>query len=155
MGKKREIKKTLIPPKIRLLLEIYLHGVKDESNYLARLADKIDYSEGSTHAYIQYFLGTGLIESLGTGDNPPYRATKDAKELLDPILFVRKLGFTLIFVVCIFFPCFVYYAVYDLMGLICRLFPSTLMILLMLSIILLYYPQLIVKFGKLRLPKWK
>jgi len=155
LGKKREVRKTLISPKIRLLLEICLHGVKDESNYLASLSDKIDFSEGSTHGYLQYLLDTGLIESLGVGDNPPYKATRDAKELLDPILFVRKLGFILILVVCVYSALFVFLWINDSPGLIYRWFPSTMSVLAALSLILIYYPQLILKFGKLRLPKGK
>lgn len=132
-----------------------MHGVKDESNYLARLADKIDFSEGSTHGYLQYLLNAGLIESLGVGDNPPYKATRDAKELLDPILFVRKLGFVLIIAICAFSALFIFLWTVDPTGLINRWFPSTMSVLAALSLVLIYYPQLVLKFGKLRLPKGK
>jgi hypothetical protein len=46
-NEEKENQKTLIEPKARPLLWIHLHGVKDESNYLAKPAKEIDYSEGS------------------------------------------------------------------------------------------------------------
>jgi len=48
---KKKIKKRLIEPKIRLLLWTYLYDIKDESNWLAKLAKEIDYSEGSVHTH--------------------------------------------------------------------------------------------------------
>jgi hypothetical protein len=38
----KKIKKRLIEPKIRLLLWIYLHSIKDESNWRARIAKEIE-----------------------------------------------------------------------------------------------------------------
>ncbi|MEM4703651.1 MAG: hypothetical protein QXJ02_01070 [Candidatus Bathyarchaeia archaeon] len=77
---KKKVKKRLIEPKIRLLLWIYLYGIKDESNWLAKLAKKIDYSEGSLQTQIIDLQNKNLIESRNPkGEGPPYIITDEGK----------------------------------------------------------------------------
>jgi hypothetical protein len=109
----REVKKTLIAPKVRLLLWIYLKKeIKDESNYLKKLADKIDYSEGSIKShFIPELIRENLIESFSPDKiSPPYRATDEAKKLLAPIFFVRTVGIWFTVVVAVIVAAFPWYA---------------------------------------------
>lgn len=72
-------KKTLIEPKVRVLLWIYLYGVKNENNWLAKLAKVIDYSStGSLDALLTDLLDKNLIESYASDSKgPPYRVTEE------------------------------------------------------------------------------
>jgi hypothetical protein len=152
--KKKEFKKTLISPKVRLLLLIHLYGVKDESNYLAQLADKLDYSEGSIKSnLISDLLNKNLIESLIIdNESPPYRTTKEAKKFLDPIFFVRIMGIMFaIFVFAMFFELFYYYI--DRTVLLIQLWlPAAIIGFGLLVSVLILYPNLLLRFGKIAYP---
>jgi DNA-binding transcriptional ArsR family regulator len=151
--KKRKVKKTLISPKVRLLLWVCLHGVEDESNYLAKLSDKLDYSEGSIKAHLIDLLDKGLIKSLNPdGVSPPYRGTSEAKKLLEPIFFVRKIGyFFAVFVSCTFLTLIGWY-IHHLEFLMLYWVPLTLAGFVFLITILILYPYMLLKCGKIAFP---
>lgn len=152
--KEKKVKKTLIEPKVRLLLWIHLHGVKDESNYLAKLAKKIDYSEGSIKSHlISDLLESKLIESLNPDkESPPYRTTREAKKLLEPIFLIRTIGLWFaIFVTVVLLSLFWYI---DRPALLVYWYlPCTVVGFVVLVVVLILYPQILLKFGKTAFPK--
>lgn len=156
MGAKK-IKKTIIPPKTRLLLEIALHGVEYESNYLKRLADKIDYSEGSIKSQLlPDLLNSGLIESLSPDkESPPYRVTKDGKDLLSPIFVVRTIGCSIGILLFTLLATLLYFYISRPLLLIQIWLPAAVAGFTACIFPLIYYPQLIMKFGKLSFSKSK
>lgn len=149
--KKRKFKKTLIEPKVRLLLWIHLHGVKDESNYLAQLADKIDYSEGSIKSHLlSDLLDKGLIESLSPDkESPPFRTTKEAKKFLEPVFMVRKLGYISLFYLFSMFSLLVGWYIYNPALLVLWWVPITIFGFLAICFVLVLYPQILLKLGKM------
>lgn len=139
---------------MRLLLWIHLHGVKDESNYLAKLAKKIDYSEGSIKSHlIPDLLESNLIKSLNPDKvSPPYRTTNEAKKLLEPIFLIRTIGY--------------WFAIFGTVALLSLFFyidrpallvywylPFVVMGFEFLIIILILYPHILLRFGKIAFPK--
>jgi predicted transcriptional regulator len=149
--KSKKVKKTLIEPKVRLLLWIYLHGVKNESNYLARLAKQIGYSEGSLKSHIiPRLLEKNLIESFNSDkESPPYKITEKGKKFLWPILFTRRIGLFIITWVGIWtlidYLCFIDNPILMLSSWL----PLLLLSFAILSIVLILYPYLLVTRGKI------
>jgi len=148
---KRKIRKTLISPKVRLLLWIYMHEVKDESNWLAKLADKIDYSEGSIKSHLADFLDNKLIESLNSVSpmDPPYRITDEGKRFLQPILFVTKIGMAISIWVGLWAVVYYLYFINQPILMIASWLPLLIAGFVILALVLLFYPYLLLKFGKI------
>jgi hypothetical protein len=148
-------KKTVIEPKVRLLLWICLKKkIKNESNYLKKLGDRIDYSEGSIKSHlIPELLRKNLIKSLSPDKrSPPYRATDEARKLLEPIFFVRMVALWFaLFVIIIALalpwyaasPTFLWY----------WYFPLTVGGFAFLLTVLFLYPYFILKMGKNPFPE--
>ena len=148
--RRRKVKKRLIEPKVRLLLWIYLYGIKDESNWLAKLADKLDYSEGSLWTQLADLLDKKLIESLNPKMNgPPFKVTKEGKKFLQPILFTRTIGIVVsVWVsICTILYFFMYFNQPVLM--IIYWVPLLLVGFVILALILIFYPHLLLKLGKI------
>ncbi|MDH7564118.1 MAG: hypothetical protein QHH24_04460 [Candidatus Bathyarchaeota archaeon] len=146
---RKKARKTLIEPKVRLLLWIRLHGERDQSNYLAKLAKKIDYSEGSLSTLLNDLLAKGFIESLNPDQvSPPYRTTNEAKEFLEPIFLVRKIGYIVALITFLASSTIFWYHAYapDL------LFKWWLPVLVIsfspVVILLILYPNFILEMGK-------
>jgi len=149
--KKRELKKTLIEPKVRLLLWIHLHGVKNESHYLAQLAEKIDYSGGSIRSHLlPDLLDKGLIESLNPDkESPPFRTTNEAKKFLEPVFMVRKLGYISLFYLFAMFSLLVGWYIYNPALLVLWWMPITIFGFAAICFVLVLYPQILLKLGKI------
>ena len=147
------IKKRLIEPKVRLLLWIYLQGIKDENNWRARISKIIDYSTGSTDKDLIDLVDKGLIESLNQNKvNPPYRVTEEGQNFLRPILLTQKIGiFTGLWVsiwAVIFFALFYN----NLTLMVVFWLPLLIASFIMLVIVLIFYPQILVYRGKRSYP---
>ena len=146
----KKIRKRLIEPKVRLLLWIYLYGVKDESNYLAKLADKIDYSEGSIKSHLEDLLDKKFIVSLNSDRvSPPYKVAEDGKRFLKPILFVTRIGIAVTAWNALWALIFYYLYTNQPVLVLVSWFPLLLVSFAVFSIVLLFYPYIIVKFGKI------
>lgn len=120
---------------------------------MAQLADKIDYSEGSIKSHLIEFLDKDLVESLNSdGVSPPYRGTSEAKKLLEPIFFIRKIGFIFtVFVFAVFLMLFGWY-IYHPTLLIYVWLPLTMAGFCLLIFVLILYPDLLLKIGKIAFP---
>jgi len=143
------VRKRLIDPKVRLLLWIYLYGIKDESNWLAKLAKEIDYSEGSLYTLLIDLQNKNLVKSLNPeGEGPPYMITDEGKRFLEPLIFTRKISIFLI--VWVSFWSLIYYFAF-LNNPIFMVYWLLLLIVsfAITSIILLFYPHLLLKLGKI------
>lgn len=143
-------RKTVIAPKTRLLLEIALHGVEDTPDYLARLSRKIDYSAGSIKSqFLPDLLTNGFIESLNPDkQSPPYKITTKGREILEPIFLVRKIGYWTLILTIVVISTLLYFYIHNPLLLLQYWFPATLLGFLTISIVLILYPQIILKFGK-------
>lgn len=139
---------------MRLLLWIHLHEVKNESNYLAKLAQAIDYSEGSLKSHLlPDLLQRDLIESLNPDKvSPPYKTTNEAEKLLEPIFFVRKMGYLFIFFISAMSAALLSFYIYNPALLILWWLPLTALGFGLLIGALLLYPQILLKLGKKALP---
>ena len=120
------------------------------------LANKLNYSKGSIKTNLVDLLNRGLIESLNSdGVSPPYKGTVEAKKLLEPIFFVRKIGyFFAVFVFGILLTLIGWYAYY-LEFLVLYWFPLTLSGFIFLISILILYPYILLKLGKIAFPNPK
>jgi hypothetical protein len=151
--KAHKTKKTLIEPKIRLLIRIYLHGVKDESNYLAKLAEEIGYEKGSLKSHLlTTLLDKNLIESTNPDRvSPPYQVTQEAKEILMPFLVIKWLGYaSAIFEAVLLFSLFAFY-IDNRPLLIFAWLPIAIVGFVILTICLILYPRFLLKLGKIKL----
>jgi len=148
--RKRKIKKRLIEPKVRLLLWTYLHGIKDESNWLAKLAKEIDYSEGSTDTQLIDLLDKNLIESLNPNTGgPPYKITDEGKKFLQPILFVTKIGIVTSIWVGLWAIIYYLYFFNQPILMITSWLPLLVVGFVILALVLLFYPYLLLRLGKI------
>jgi len=146
---RRRIKKRLIEPKVRLLLWTHLHGIKNESNWLAKLADKMDYSEGSIDTQLADLLDKNMIESLNPDSRaPPCRITDEGKRFLQPILFTTKIGIVTLWLSLWTVVYYVYYFNQPLL-MIAYWLPLLLASFAILALVLLFYPYLLLKLGKI------
>jgi hypothetical protein len=146
---KAPTRKRLIEPKVRLLLWIYLQGIKNENNWRARVSKIIDYSTGSTAKELLELLDKGLIESFNQDKvSPPYHVTEEGQSFLRPILLTQKIGiFTGLWVsiwAVIFFALF--YNNPTLM--VVFWLPLLIASFIMLVIVLIFYPHILVHQGK-------
>jgi hypothetical protein len=93
---KEKYKKTLIQPKVRLLLTIYLEGISGKGNWRKKVSESIEYGKGNVDTQLISLLDDKLIESLNLNKrDPPYRVTKEGKRFLQPILFTSKISYIL------------------------------------------------------------
>lgn len=147
---RKKISKRLIEPKVRLLLLIYLHGIKDESNWLVKLSGKIDYGEGNTQTQLIDLLDKNLIESRNpiTG-GPPYKITDDGKKFLQPILFTQKIGMAISIWVSIWaaIDCFIFFNQPIIM--LVYWLPLLIVSFLILAVVLIFYPYVLLRAGKI------
>jgi len=146
---KKKVKKRLIEPKVRLLLWIHLYGIKDESNWLAKLAKEIDYSEGSLQTQLIDLQNKNMIESLNPkGEGPPYRITDEGENFLKPITFTRKIGMAITFWVILWG--IVYYLIFLNQPILMIFFwlPLLFVSFVILALILTFYPHLLLRLGK-------
>lgn len=147
---KKKVKKRLIEPKVRLLLWVYLHGIKDESNWLAKLAKEIDYSEGSLYTQILDLQNKNLIESYNpNGEGPPYRITEEGKSFLKPITFTMKIGMATSVWVTLWTV--VYYLMFhgQPILMIAHWLPLLIVSFVIFALVLIFYPHLLLKLGKI------
>jgi hypothetical protein len=146
--KRKKNRKSLIEPKVRILLWIYLRGVSEKNNWRTRLAKSIDYGKGNVDTQLIDLWDKGLIESLNPDDKgPPYRITEEGKKFLQPILFTSKIGMAISLWVAI-------WAIIDYLEFLNRpvlmvIYWLTLLIVsfAMLAIVLIFYPYLLLKLG--------
>lgn len=90
-------KKTLIEPKVRLLLSIYFQGFPQRSGWRKKLQKELDYDKGNLSTQITSLLDDKLIESRNTdGISPPYKVTREGKRFLKPIIFPFQIGLFII-----------------------------------------------------------
>jgi hypothetical protein len=149
MSEKR-IRKRLIEPKVRLLLWTHIHGIKNESNWLAKLAKEIDYSEGSVDTQLTDLLDKNLIESLNSNAvGPPYRVTNEGKKFLQPILFTTRIGAATTIWVGLW--AVIYYSLFysQPILMIAYWLPLLIVSFAILAVVLLFYPYLLLKLGKI------
>jgi hypothetical protein len=145
----RKVKKRLIEPKVRLLLWVCLYGVRDESNWLAKLADRMDYSEGSLWTQLTDLLDKKLIESLNPETNgPPYKVTEEGKKFLQPILFTRNIGIVVSIWVGIWTIIYFLACLNQPYLMIIYWLPLLLVSFAILALVLIFYPHLLLKLGK-------
>lgn len=150
---KSPIKKRLLDPKVRLLLWIHLHGIKDKTNWRSKTSKIIDYSTGSTDKELLELLDKGLIESLNRDKvSPPYRVTDDGEVFLHPIMLTQKIGvFIGLWVALWTIIYFVFF--YDIPILMVTFWlPLLVATFIMLVIVLIFYPHILVYQGKRRYP---
>jgi len=149
-SQKKKIRKTVIGAKTRLLLEIALHGVENTPDYLKRLSGKIDYSAGSIKSqFIPDLLSEGLIESLNPDkQSPPYKVTPKGREILGPIFLVRIIGYWVVVLTVVVISTLLYFYIWNPGLLLLYWFPSTVAGFAAISIVLILYPQIIMRFGK-------
>jgi len=148
--REREKRKTLIEPKVRLLLWVYLHGIKDESNWRSKLARKIDYGTGNLDLQINDLMDKNLIESCAQNSvDPPYKITEDGKRFLQPIMFTSKIGMFMGVWVSIWSV--VYFLIFFNQPLLMMIYWLPLLIasFMMLAVVLIFYPYLLMRLGKI------
>lgn len=147
---KKKVKKRLIEPKVRLLLWIYLYGIKDESNWLAKLAKEIDYSEGSLQTQIIDLQNKNLIKSLNPkGEGPPYMITDEGKNFLKPITFTTRIGVTISIWVGLW--AIIYYLSFLNQPTLVIVYwlPLLVVSFAIFALILVLYPHLLLRLGKI------
>lgn len=146
---KKQIKKRLIAPKVRLLLWIYLYGVKDESNWRSKLAKKMDYSEGSLDSQITDLLDKKFIESQNPNKkDPPYKITDEGKSFLNPLMFTTKIGTFISIWVAGWMVVYFLIFVSNPMLVMLSWFPLLLVSFIIFALILTFYPHILVRVGK-------
>jgi hypothetical protein len=148
MNKKN--KKTLIEPKVRLLLSIYLQGFPKKLNWQKKLVRNLDYGKGNISTQITSLLDDNFIESKNPNNvGPPYKVTSEGKKFLGPILFASKIGMFLGSYVS--FWSVIIYLVYANQPLlqVTVIFPVVMVSFVVLAIVLIFYPYLLLKLGKI------
>ncbi len=148
MSKKN--KKTLIEPKVRLLLSIYLQGFPKKLGWQKKLRKDLDYGKGNLRTQITSLLDDNLIESKNPNKvDPPFKITSEGKKFLGPILFASKVGMFLGLYVS--FWTVIIYVVYANQPLlqVTIIFPVVMVSFVVLAIVLIFYPYLLLKLGKI------
>jgi predicted transcriptional regulator len=147
--KRKKIKKSLIEPKVRLLLWIYFRGISEKDNWRTRLAKSIDYGKGNVDTQLVDLLDKGFIQSLNPNNkDPPYRITDEGKKFLQPILFTSRIGMAVSLWVAI-------WAIIDYLEflnqpvlMITYWLPLLIVSFAILAVVLIFYPYLLLKLGK-------
>jgi predicted transcriptional regulator len=146
---KKKNKKSLLEPKVRLLLWIYLRGISEKNNWRARIAKSIDYSKGNVNTQLIDLLDKDFIKSLNPNNkDPPYKITEKGKEFLQPILFTSKIGMVISLWVAI-------WAIIDYLEfvnqpvlMITYWLPLLIVSFAILALVLTFYPYLLLKLGE-------
>lgn len=152
--KRKKVKKTLIDPKIRLLLLIYLKGkLKNSPNYLSQLAKKLKYGESNIKTHlIPELIRMNLIESLNIdGESPPYRCTDEGRKVVQPILLVRQIGLYFIAFIVVAVIGLLYYANNPVL-MYYWFVPWTAFGFVLLICVLYFYPDILLKVAREPLP---
>ncbi len=90
-------KKTLIEPKVRLLLSIYLQGFPQRSSKRKKLENELSCDKGNLSKHITSLLHDNLIQSTNPDRvSPPYKVTKQGKKFLKPIILSFQIGLFII-----------------------------------------------------------
>jgi hypothetical protein len=155
VSKKRSPRKTLIDPKIRLLLLIYLNkGLKDDPVYLSKLARKLQYSEGSIKSHlIPELIRMRLIESSNVdGRNPPFRTTNRAKKVLAPFILVRNIALYFTALILVAAAALPFYALHP-WALYYWFIPLITFGFALLIGVLFFYPDILLRSSRSPLPK--
>ena len=142
-------KKTLIEPKVRILLRIHLLGLSGKGNWRALLAKNIEYGKGNVSTQIIDLLDKNLIESLNPNKkDPPYKVTEEGRKFLEPILFTSKIGMWIGSWVAIWSV--IYYVVFHDYPLIMITYwiPLLIFSFAALAFILIFYPYILLRSGK-------
>ena len=143
-------KKTLIEPKVRLLLSIYLQGYPHRSSWRKKIEKELDYDKSNLSNHLKELIYDELIESKNPDRiSPPYKITTQGKRFLKPIIYPFKLGlFIMVWAACwsLFF-----YILYNGQPLMLAL---TFMIFILVSfigvaLILILQPYVLLKGGKI------
>jgi predicted transcriptional regulator len=146
---KEKYKKSLLEPKVRLLLSIYLRGISEKNNWRARIAKSIDYGKGNVNTQLIDLLDKDFIESLNPNKkDPPYKITEKGKEFLQPILLTSKIGMVILFWVTV-------WAIIDYLEflnqpvlMIIYWLPLLIVSFVILALVLAFYPYLLLRLGK-------
>lgn len=142
-------KKTLIDPKVRLLLSIYLQGFPNRRGWSKKLEKELNYDKSNLSNHITDLLHDNLIVSLNSDRvSPPYKVTKEGKRFLKPIIFPFQIGlFILIWVAS---WSLIFYSLYHSYPLLLAL---VFMIFIIVSfvgvaLILIFQPYVLLRAGK-------
>ena len=147
---RRRTKKRLIEPKVRLLLWTYLHGIRNESNWRAKMARGLDYGEGNIDTQLIDLLDKNFIEGLSPDKGgPPYRITDEGKRFLQPILFTTTIGIAVTLWLGLWtVVCYLYFFSQPVLMVVYWM-PLLLASFIVLALVLLFYPYLLMKLGKI------
>lgn len=86
-------KKTLIDPKVRLLLSIYLQGFPQRSSWRRKILGELNYDKSNLSKDLTSLLDDSLIQSMNSDRiGAPYKVTKQGKKFLKPIIFPFQIG---------------------------------------------------------------
>ena len=141
--------KTLIQPKVRLLLWIYFH--EKECNSLSGIAKAIDYGKGNVKTHIIDLLDKGMIKSLSPdGEGPPYKITEKGVAFLKPLLLPRTVGImAAILLAALTIICFVAFSKNPIL-MVAHWLPILIAFIVIFVLILILYPYIILRLGKIR-----
>jgi hypothetical protein len=122
---------------------------RQRRNQLAlQTGKKIDYSEGSMDSHIKDLLDKKFIESLNPNKiDPPYKITEEGKSFLNPILFTTKIGVITTIWVTIWGV--IYLLIFNNPVLVMGSWFSLLLVsFIILSLVLAFFPHILVRVGK-------
>ncbi len=145
-----EKRKRLIEPKVRLLLWIYLHGIKDETNWLAKLSRAIDYGTGNIESQLEDLWHKNMIEGpTSITKGPPYRISEEGKKFLQPILFTMRIGMATSIWVALW--AIIYFLVFLNQPILMIVFwlPLLIVSFIILALVLIFYPYILLRLGKI------
>jgi hypothetical protein len=145
----RRNKKTLIEPKVRLLLSIYLNDMSKKSNWRNKLEKDLACGKGNLSTYLTDLVDDGLIESQNpNGTDPPLKVTAQGKKFLGPIIFTSRIGMFILSWVGIWVA--LDYVIFAGQPVIVAsiILPLIIFSFLALALILMLYPYLLLKGGK-------
>ncbi len=142
-------KKTLVAPKMRLLLSIYLQGFPEKIGWRRKLQQNLGYEKGNLSTHLTDLLDENLIESRNQDKiGPPYIVTAEGKKLLTPIIFTQWFGMFMGIYVGACYGIFYILLRDQPLLVITLLFPMTLISVVVLSILLIFYPYILLKLGR-------
>jgi hypothetical protein len=143
-------KKTLIDPKVRLLLSIYLQGFPNRTSWRKKLEKELDYDKSNLSNHLTELFDDKLIESVNhNGKSPPYKITKEGKRFLKPIIFPFQIGLFIISWVALWFV--VFYLLFNSQPIVMA---SAFLVFILFSfvsvaLILIFQPYVLLKAGKI------
>jgi len=147
---KEKYKKTLIQPKVRLLLTIYLEGISGKGNWRKKVSESIEYGKGNVDTQLISLLDDKLIESLNLNKrDPAYRVTKEGKRFLQPILFTSKIGMAVALWVSMWAVIYYFEFQSQIIVMITFWLPLLITSFIILALVLIFYPYILLKAGKI------